>query len=638
MAKEKEINIISLEFPECVRERPGMYVGGIERPDVILREAIDNTVDELMGSISCNKVDIQLRPGRHGSWYVVSDNGRGIPIIMDEEKNITKCELAVGSLHAGSKFKKESDDIAVGLNGVGVSCTNALSSKFLVLVKVKSDTWDRSIPEVKEKWPNTGNLYYYLYFEKGIKIKEGADSFDKLLKRFDFTAPEGMSTIVAFIPDAEIWENINADYSKKSLAYIKVVLDKFYHKTAEIVIDGVSVDSQFEPYNFEFIKKVTARSYKENRDKVAQFYINFDVDKDLTVREYTGSVNSLVVNRGLHIDWCERAFADALKNHYNIQHSLLTQGLKFNVICLTANMDFSSQTKERCVKIDGLYMDEVLPELICEFHNIFAKNEDYFKAHVARLQELADSVMKISAMEKVKQLVGTVEGGNRTRSIIPSSVKDASSNTRINCELFICEGKSASGTMLKARNPEIHAILELRGVPLNAINLDLDTIMENEEMNSIVTCIGAGVNEYFKIENCRYGKIILAADSDVDGERINSMILGFIARKMTFLIESGRTYIALAPLFHQGDTYVYPGEDPKTKIDMSKPFKRYKGIGEINVAEARDFYFNENKRNLIQVTASNLSYVFELLTMSSSRKELMIRQRIITDPYNTGIM
>jgi DNA gyrase subunit B len=638
MTKEKEINIISLDFPECVRLRPGMYVGGIEKPDVILREAIDNTVDELMGSISCNKVDIQLKDGKKGGWYVISDNGRGIPIIMDEEKNITKCELAVGSLHAGSKFKKEADDIAVGLNGVGVSCTNALSSQFLVMVRVKNDTWDRSIQEVKEKWPNTGNLYYYIYFEKGIKIKEGADSFDNLLRMFNVTAPTGMSTIVAFIPDAEIWESIHADYNKKSLAYIRVVLDKFYNKKAEIIIDGESVDSHFEPYKFEFLKKVTAFSNKENRNKVAQFYINFDVDKDLSISEESGSVNSLVVNRGLHIDWTKMAFADALRNHYNIQHDYLLPGFKFNVICLTANMDFNSQTKERCVKIDGLQGYEVLPDLICEFHNIFAKNDDYFKDHVARLQELADSYMKISAMEKVKQIVGTVEGGNRVRSKIPSSVKDASSNNRSDCELFICEGRSASGTMLKVRNPEIHAILELRGVPLNAINLDLDTIMENEEMNSIVTCIGAGVNEYFRIENCRYGKIILAADSDVDGERINSMILGFIARKMTFLIDNGMTYIALAPLYHQGNTYVYPGEDPKSKLDMSKAFKRYKGIGEINVAEAKDFYFDENKRNLIQVTSANLGYVFELLTMSSSRKDLMVNQGIITDPYNTGIV
>lgn len=638
--EEKSIDIVALDFPLSVRTRPGMYIGATDVPDVILREVIDNSVDELMGSVKCSKIDIQLKEGQSGSWYVIADNGRGIPILMDKEKGVTKTELAVGNLNAGSKFHKGKDDISAGLNGVGVSCTNALSYRFMILSKITDSNYKDSIPEVRKLYESTNKgfeMFYVLEYTQGVKVNEFAAIRENIMNAFGFSFPSGMSTVVAFVPDPAIWKSTVASYSVKALSYVKVILDKFYNKTAQITIDGKLVDKVFEPYSIEFIKEVNVHDDYENRDKNAKFYINFEVAKDLSQYEVTGSVNSLIVNRGLHVDCAVRAFKEALRDHYHLTHDVLTAGLLMNVIVLTSEMDFSSQTKERCVKLDGLTGQEIITELRCEFHNMFAKDEDYWKTHIVKLNELADTMNKISAISKVKQVVGTVDGGNRVRSKLPSSVKDAASNDRTQCELFIVEGKSASGTMLQARNPEFHAILELRGVPLNAINLDLDTIMDNPEMCGIITAIGAGVNEYFRIENCRYGKVILAADSDIDGEKINSMILGFIARKMEFLLDDERVFIALAPLYQQGKTYVYPGEDPADILDMNKPFKRFKGIGEVNVAEARDFYFNEN-RNLLMVTKANLSYVFNLLTSSSYRKDLMMKAKVVSDPYNTGII
>lgn len=638
MAKEKEIDIIALEFPENVRTRPGMYIGATDCPDVILREAIDNSIDELMGSQSCNKLDIQIRPGQSGSWYVVADNGRGIPIIMDEAKGITKTELAVSSLNAGSKFKKGEGDVSTGLNGVGVSCTNALSTRFVILSKITDQNARKSIPAVESLYNQLAGaheLFYVLEFNQGVKVNETASIKKDVEDYYGFTFPEGMSTITAFIPDPQIWKSIVANYSKKSLSYVSLVLDKFYSKQCEITIDGKSVSSEFEPHKYDFRSDIRIEEYGKVR--AAQFYVNFDVSKDLSQSEFTGSVNSLIVNRGVHIEWIKRIYTDALKKYYNIQHDYLLQGLMLNVVCLTANTDFSSQTKERCVKIDNLYIDEIQPMITKEFYKIFKNNEEYFKAHVNRLNEFADAVTKISAIQKVKQVVGTVDGGNRVRSKLPSSVKDAASNDRSKCSLYVVEGKSASGTMLKARNPEFHAILELRGMVMNSINSDLDAIMENAEMCNLITCIGAGVNEYFNIDSCRYGKVILAADSDYYGEKINAMLLGFIARKMTFLLQTGRVYIALAPLYQQGDKYAYPGEDFRSIIDMDKPFKRYKGIGEINVKEAKDFYFNEKAR-LIKVTADNLEYVFDLLTTTYERKALMMQHKVLIDKYNTGII
>lgn len=637
--KEKEINIIALEFPYNIITRPGMFIGSTDKPDVILREAVDNSIDELMGSVKCNKLDIQLKAGTDSTWYIVSDNGRGIPIILDEDKSITKTELAVGTVNAGSKFT--SDDISVGLNGVGISACNALSDKFLMLSKITGDNYDKSIPSVKDLWNNTKDVdinqpFYYIYYECGIKKDEGSDLKVNIESKFGITYPNGMSTVTAFVPSPSIWKSCDASYNKRSLSYVGIILKKFYNKDCEVTINGKLANENFIPYRYEYVTDVVKTDGEKTRQ--AKFYINFDVDKDLSIQDLSGSINSLIVDRGIHIDWARRAYSEALKLQYGIQHDYLLAGLKLNIICLTGNTDFSSQTKERCVKIDNLYVDEILPYLTKEFRKVFSDNNNYFLNHVARLNEYAESLTKISAINKVKAVVGTVDGGNRVRSKLPSSVRDAASNDRSKCDLYICEGKSAGGTLIKARNPEYVAVLGLRGIPLNSVNLDLDAIMDNEEMCGIVTAIGAGVNEYFKLENCRYGKIVLAADSDADGCKINSMLLGFIARKMTFLLSDGRVFIALAPLYQQGNKLVYPGEDPKSILDMSKSYKRYKGLGEINVAEAKEFFFNEDTRRFIKVTVENLPYVFELLTSTSARKDLMMENKVIIDKYNTGII
>lgn len=640
MAKDKEIDIIALPYPDNIRTRLGMYLGSNEDPSVGLREVIDNSVDELMGSISGTKIDIQIKQGQSGGYYVVADNGRGIPILWDDEYQMTKTQLAMTRINAGSKFDGKGG-ISSGINGTGASAFNAVCDEYIVLSKITANNAKSSIDAVKDLWNrvniNVDEPFYYIYFQKGIKIEEGADTKNNLQKKFGFEFPDKMSTITAFKPDPTIWLSTVANYNKKALQYVGVILDKFLHKTCQIFIDGVEVSDKFEPYQFEFIREINL-PYNNDTIRHAKFYVNFDVDKDLSVQESSGSVNSIIVNRGLHVDCTRKAYCDALKNYFHIYHEHLTPGLKFNVICLASNVDYSSQTKERVTKIDNLWTEDIVPALSKEFRQIFRDNEEYFQSHVARLNEYAESLTKISAINKVKQIVGTVEGGNRVRSKIPTSVKDAASNNRMECELYICEGKSAASTLIKARNPKIHAILPLRGIPLNSINADLDTILDNEEMRGLITAIGSGVNEYFNLDSARYGKIILAADADADGGKICSMILGTIAKKMTFLLDDGRVFIAISPLYVQGDKKVYAGQDPAKIIDVSKSFKRYKGLGELNVSEAKEFFFNEDTRNLMQVTTGNLDYVFELLTISSVRKDLMVKNDIIVDKYNTGIV
>ena len=639
MSEEKEIDIVALDYPSNVRTRLGMFLGSPEKPDVCLREIVDNSIDEIYNSQSCNLVDIQIVSGKAGGWYVVADNGRGIPIIMDEAREITKTQLAMTVINAGSKFKNDSTSVSIGANGTGASAVNAVSTSFIVLSRITADNYNKSIEDVKTLWKSKpkDEPFYVIEFHEGIKVFESALVKSDIEAKYEFSFPAKMSTVTAFKPDPTIWKSIVANYNKKSLSYLKVILDRFYKKDVHIVIDGTEMDDFYQPYQFEFIKEVVS-SRIDGSSKTAKFYVNFEMDKLMSVCDQSGSVNSLSVNMGAHINWTSEAYAKALQDYYNIDHDCLINGMKINIICMCPNVDYSSQTKERCVKLDDLTKQEVIPELQREFRKIFKANKEYFDEHVSRLNEYASSLNRISAIQKVKQLVGTVEGGNRVRSKIPASVKDAASNDREKCSLFICEGKSAGSTLIKARDPLYHAIIPLRGIPMNAVNADLESLMNNVEMKNIITCIGAGVNEYFDVNQARYGKIILTADSDCDGCKINSMLLGMIAKKMTFLIDRGMVYIANAPLYQQGDILVYPGEDYTKKIDVNKPFRRYKGLGEINVTEARQFFFNEDTRNLLQVTPNNYDRVFDLLTSSFHRKDLMVSKQLILDPYNTGIL
>ena len=182
---DEEIDIIQLEYPDNVRIRPGKMIGSTDDPDVILREAIDNAIDELFGSNKADKIHITI-PKVKDQYYVVADNGRGIPIIWDEEKKKTKCELAIASIDAGSKFSKSIDKIATGMNGVGISASNALSDHFIILSRVRSSNWNLSISEVKkryEKIQKTQKLFYYLEYKRGIKQSEGCITKSEALER-----------------------------------------------------------------------------------------------------------------------------------------------------------------------------------------------------------------------------------------------------------------------------------------------------------------------------------------------------------------------------------------------------------------------------------------------------------------------
>lgn len=634
---DEDINIIQLDFPDNVRLRPGKLIGPTDNPDVLLREIVDNAIDEVFGSTKTDFIYVKI-PKTPDEWHLVADNGRGIPILWDNDKQKTKVEMAVSTLDTGSKFYKSIDKVAVGLNGVGSSAVNGLSNRFIILSKVTSKNYDKSIPLVKtvyNRFTSDTELFYFLEYEKGIKLEEGCLTKDECEERWHVEFPNGMSTVVFFQPDDQIFKEVIAKYPMKNLAYLNVVTEKFYNKSVRVVINNIPVSEKFIPYKYEFTKRITETDYRGNV-KSAQFYINFELDNNMSVVDYSGSVNTLNVDQGIHINMARDAYSKAIADVYNLTHKYTNNGLHLNVIVVAGEVDFSSQTKERCVKLDGLSLNEGVQGLYKEFKKIIKDNSDTFDQHSIRLNEYAESLVKISTINKVKSMLNT-EGASdsRSRSKIDISVKDAATNNRKTAELFIVEGKSASGNILKTRNRDTQALIELRGVPLNAINVDLDEFLNNKEMYNIIHAIGVGVNEYYNLKNPRYGKIIIAADSDPDGYRIASLILGMFAKKLTFLIESGMVYVLESALYKQDGKFLYPDEEHL--LDRSRPFTRFKGLGELNIEDTKYMITDPSTRRLRQITLEDVSTAFELLTLSSARKQLMIDKEVLVDPFKLGL-
>jgi DNA gyrase subunit B len=623
---------VHLDFPTNIRTRPGMYIGAVDNANVLLRECIDNSVDELYASKKCDTIGIIMNE----NGYVVMDNGRGIPILMDKDKNITKAKMAVTYISTGSKFNKELTGAGVGQNGVGIKAVNALSTRFAIMSRLTSNNYKDSIPEVKEVYKSRKDepLFYVNYYEKGFEVKETVMSDKDIQEFFGFEVPGYAMTITFFKPDSEIFTDPSCKLNTENLSYVNLIMDKFYKRSVNILVNGEKMTDIVKPYKFEFITQV--RSTKT--DEAARFYVTFEIDKSLTTKESAGSVNSLVVDQGRHLDFVRNSYGKALKDAFNITHNYIMYGYKMLVVVLAGEVDFSSQTKERLSKLCSMVGSETeLKPIFNEFRKIFKakENQDYFLNHVERLQQFADSVTNISAIEKVKKMVNVNDGSAKSVFKIPKSVSDASSKDRDLCELFIVEGQSAGGTIRKVRDSRYQAVFFLRGVPKNGINQDLDVLLNNRELNAIISTIGCGVNEYHSTKNPRYGRIIIAADADTDGGHIAALMAGIIAQKMTFLVKEHMLYVLETPLYKQNGIYIYPGEADEL-LDRSKPYERYKGLGEIDEPDAKIVICNPEKRRLREVTLDGVRDALSILTRTSARRDLMIKNGVLTDPYKVG--
>lgn len=440
---EEEIRFLSPR--DACRRRTGMYLGSTERADITIREIIDNSCDE----ISSGYGDTILISNNFNGYCFVADNGRGLPISMSIDKpDITAAELSITEFHSGSKFDGTDTIARVGMNGIGSSAVNFTSSVYIILSKVTESNYNRSIPAVREAWEKSGprirkELYYILVMTEGLKTYEGAGRLGDLEKEIFkdvpgfVSIPEGQSTIVLFKPDPTIFENINVEIPLSNLQYFLLIQEKFYKKNVNVIVNGENIRSTFNPYQFEITETIVPKDTSFN--KQVGIYITFEVDPGLGNVVSAGSVNGLACDDGCHMSLVKNLFKEAFKDYFKVKHDYLLNGFKFVCIVLANECQFNSQTKENLKQITKVKKED-FGEVLKDFQKIFRKNEDYWNAHLDKLNFLAESMKSLSAIDKAQKIIDDAGGRGvyKLKGEVTNGFADATAPDRWNCSLFLC--------------------------------------------------------------------------------------------------------------------------------------------------------------------------------------------------------
>ena len=540
---EKSDDIKLLTFPENIRNRIGMYLGGTDSTDQLLNEIVSNSIDE--SYIAANVIVID----RNMNGFVcIADNGRGINIeysdIIRDGKPVIQADLSISELHSGSKFM-DNKNTTIGQFGIGSSAVNAVSENYILMSRITPLNYNKSIKEVYDLWESSGprskkDLFYIVWYKKGYKYFEGAMKKADIEKMV-FTGgkrkitykelPTGMSTIVLYQPDPDIFEPkaLKAELPIKTLKYFLLIQEKFYKKKITIDLEGTTMTSaDFDRYQFEFMKRIVPEDTSSN--EFVDLYVTFETDPTLSTKTYTGSVNSLSVDSGVHLTYLENCFAEAIKAEYGLKHKYLTNGLKLCVVLLASETIFNSQIKEKLKSITKVKPSDFNP-VIKEFQKIFRKNPDYWEDYVKRLNFYADSMRHLGAAEKAQKIMDDAAGRGmyKGKSEMVDGFSDATAGPgdRWNCEIYVTEGLSPAGSLKAARKSTKYlAVLPLRGRVKNVVNDNANQMMDNKELFTMFKALGLGIDVNNVTSNCqtpeeaynmikqktRFGKLIIATD------------------------------------------------------------------------------------------------------------------------------
>ena len=598
-----------MEYPDNVRNRFGMYGGTTENCTNLLREIIDNSIDEGLKSDKLSFIKIY----DYEDHYIVMDDGRGIPLAKSiDDPTLTQAELAISKLHAGSNFTDKS--ASIGLNGVGAAVVNAVSDRYIVAIQVTDSNHGEFTDSI--------GSYYVLEYSKGLKVSTDIMSLKRLEDLLGHEVGE-FNTLTYFKPDLTVMESPIAKIPNRQLRIYKYVRDK--SKVTSIYVNDKLLDVESILFDHTINVKLPC---KNKYNSTIDVTVSFEFNEDLTVTRNRGAVNTLVVNKGVHIDLVKDTLLAQLKKVFNIQHDNLGSGLEIFVSVIGNKPAYTSQTKERLCRLAGLDKS-ILGPLANRLSEYFRSHKRNFEEHVERLKLMNDSVNKARKLKLIKKTLSITSKSTQVRN---SNTHSCTSSNRSGCELFIVEGNSAGGNLLKVRDSSKHALFFLRGKPLNSTGMSILNVLKNDEMRNLVSTIGIGVSDCKNMKGLQYGKIIIVADADPDGASIASLLVGFFCKHMKFAIDKGLIYVCETPIYIQGDTYIYPS-DPKNKLNKSKDYLRIKGLGELPAPITKEVILNPEHRRLIQITSEDSDKAIKLSNSGVARKRLIKRCGLLVDDY-----
>ena len=591
---------------EPVKKRPGMYTD-TTCPNHLIQEVLDNSVDEALAGY-CKRIKVNLY--KNGS-IEVADNGRGMPVDIHPDHQLSGVELILCKLHAGAKFSGEDYGFSGGLHGVGVSVVNALSAELNVIIK----------RDAKE---------YAIGFRDGEKVQE--------LKEVGKVGTQNSGTAVTFLPDQQYFESLKVDKKRlKHLLKAKAVLcpglqiDYFDEKKSERI--KWVFDEGLRDYVEEFsgcsqlLLDETFIFSKDGEGQGIDVGINWtdEASKDLLKETYVNLIPTAL--GGSHLNGFKAGLLDSIREFCDYRN-LLPKGIKINsedilVNCVFVissklqNPQFAGQTKER---LDSKDHTSFVSAAVKDSMSI------WLNKHNEEGEKIADLAIR-AAQKRAKSTVKVDRKKTFKGPALPGKLSDCNSDDIEQSELFLVEGDSAGGSAKQARERKFQAIMPLRGKILNTWDLESSDILKSQEIKDLTTAIGVTPGDD-NISKLRYGKICILADADSDGLHIATLLCALFLRHFKSLVTAGRIFVAMPPLFRiDAAKEVYYALDEKEKDNIVKNIRktntkvkidiqRFKGLGEMNPSQLRETVMKPQSRRLIQLTlnaSENTNSMFDLL-------------------------
>ena len=598
-----------LEGLEAVRRRPGMYIGSTSLRGLhhLVYEIVDNSIDEALAG-RCDRIDVVLLPDGSVS---IQDNGQGIPGGIHPKMGIPTLEVIFTVLHAGGKFDGNGYEFSGGLHGVGSSVVNALS-----------------------EWIELESCYqgrrYTERFERGVVARGFCDEGP--------TDKHGL--FVRFKPDAEIFDEVVFEYDT---LLKRLRQQAFLNAGITITITDMRPQGEHEDGSFEsevlqyeggirnFVTYLNEQKHsqtvhpdviyirgekvEEERGRtIVEVALQYTVSYTENFMTFANDINTH--EGGTHEEGFRRALTKVI-NEYgrrfkllkekddNLKYEDVKEGLTAIVSVKLKEAQFEGQTK---TKLGNAHVRQFVDKTVTE------KLTEYFEEHPIEARAIIEkAVLASQAREAARKAREASRRKNPLESMsLPGKLSDCTERNKELTEVYLVEGDSAGGSAKQGRDPRFQAILPLRGKILNVEKINPAKVYSNQSVQPIIQALGCGIGPDFDIEKLRYGKIILMADADVDGSHIQILLLTFLFRHMTPLIENGRVFLAKPPLYKiykrsgkvGGERYAYTDAERDALLAELKGYEadRYKGLGEMNPDQLWSTTMNPESRILLRVT------------------------------------
>jgi DNA gyrase subunit B len=611
-------SITVLEGLEAVRKRPGMYIGSTGERGLhhLVYEVVDNAVDEALAGY-CDTITVTLLAD---GGVRVTDNGRGIPVDMHPVEQRPAIEVVLTTLHAGGKFDGESYAVSGGLHGVGAAVVNALSTRLEVEIRRDGFVWT-------QRYVNTVPTP----LEKGASTTETGST-------------------IAFWADSTIFTE-STTYSRETL-HRRLQEMAFLNKGLSITLRDERADEVVEAvFCYPGGLEDYVRHLNSTKSPVHATVIGFTDETSSGMRmtvevamqwndSYAESVYTFANTINTHEGGThEEGFRSALTNTFNtwarakghlkekepnLEGSDIREGLTAIISLKLADPQFEGQTKTKLGNSEAKgFVQKATGEWLKDW---FDRNPTEGKNIVLKASQAARARLAARQARELTRRKGLLES-----SSLPGKLADCQSTDPRESELYVVEGDSAGGSAKGGRDSRFQAILPIRGKILNVEKARIDRVLNNNEVQAMITALGCGIHEEFDAEKLRYHKVVLMADADVDGQHIRTLLLTLLFRFMRPLVEAGYVYLAQPPLYkikwnggdvqyaysdRERDGLVTAGQEAGKKLPKSgEAIQRFKGLGEMNAGELWSTTMDPAERVLLQVTLDDAATADELFSV-----------------------